>query len=145
MLTFTGGRVSDVLAEVNVRLAEADPTEHRFLLRWQAVAHNHLGHYIAAMESARTALEINVADDDLDTTALIYASIGTAYSGIGRHDEALRALRLRKICCVNLAMSGLWAQCSSTMPFANSADILTRRVLPCLMTRLLVNLCREPT
>jgi len=88
-LMFMGGRVSDVLAEVNVRLAETDQQVRPFLLRWQASAYNHLGHYAAAMESARTALEINAAHDDLNTTALIYAAIGTAYTGMGRHDEAV--------------------------------------------------------
>ena len=88
-LMFIGGRVSDVLAEANVRLAESDQDERPFLLRWQASAYNHLGHYGAAMESARTALEIDAAHDDLKTTALIYAAIGTAYTGISRHDEAV--------------------------------------------------------
>lgn len=93
-LMLVAGQVSDVLAEVNARLAEADPSDRSFLLRWQATARNHLGEHLGALESARKALEIDTVTAELDTVALIYANIGTAYAATGRHDEAVASFEI---------------------------------------------------
>jgi len=96
-LMLIDGHLPNILTEVNAQLVDATPSDRPFLLRWQATARNHLGEHIAAMESARLALEIGTGDADPQTAALIYANIGTAYLGLGKHDKAVASFEMAEL------------------------------------------------